>query len=63
MELGNADAWRCLGRALEGLGQHREAVSAFRKAKRYDPADTQIDAAISHSQSGVIAEFLSRRGS
>ena len=63
MELGNADAWRCLGRALEGLGQHREAVSAFRKAKQYDPADTQIDAAISHSQSGVVAEFLSRRGS
>ena len=63
LELGNADAWRCLGRALEGLGHHREAVGALRKAKQYDPADTRIDAAINRSQSGIVADFLSRRGS
>jgi hypothetical protein len=63
LELGNADAWRCLGRALEGLGRHREAVSAFRKAKQYDPADGSIDAAINRSQSGIVADFLRRRGS
>ena len=62
LELGNADAWRCLGRALEGLGRHQEAVNAFRKAKQYDPADGTLDAAISRSQSGIVADFLSRRG-
>jgi hypothetical protein len=63
LELGNADAWRCLGSAMEGLGHHREAVGALRKAKQYDPTDTRIDAAINRSQSGIVADFLSRRGS
>jgi hypothetical protein len=62
LELGNADAWRCLGRALEGLGRHQEAVNAFRKAKQYDPTDGTLDAAISRSQNGIVADFLSRRG-
>jgi len=62
LELGNANAWRCLGRALEAQGHHREAVSAFRKAKQYDPGDSTLDAAISRSQHGIVADFLSRRG-
>ena len=39
LELGNADAWRCLGDAQQGLGNHQEALNAFRKAKQYDPTD------------------------
>lgn len=62
LELGNAAAWRCLGRALEALGNHRDAIAALRKAKRYDPGDTTLDAAIARSQQGVVVDFLDRRG-
>ncbi len=62
LELGNADAWRCLGRALEALGNHRDAIAALRKAKRYDPNDTTLDAAIARSQQGVVVDFIDRRG-
>jgi len=60
IELGNADAWRCLGEAQQALGNHQEAVNAFRKAKQYDPADRTLDAAIERSQKGIVGDFLNR---
>ena len=60
IELGNADAWRCLGRSLQAQGYHQDAINAFRKAKQYDPGDRSLDAAIDRSQRGIVADFLSR---
>jgi len=60
LELGSADAWRCLGQALQAQGYHQEAINAFRKAKQYDPGDRSLDAAIDRSQRGIVAEFLNR---
>ena len=62
LELGNPDAWRCLGQALQAEGYHREAVNALRKARQYDPDDRTLDAAISRSQRGILADFLQRQG-
>jgi hypothetical protein len=60
LELGSADAWRCLGQALQGTGNHQEAIAAFRKAKQFDPADRSLDAAIDRSQKGIVADFLNK---
>ncbi len=60
LDLGNADAWRCLGQAAQALGHHQDAINAFRKAKQYDPGDRSLDAAIERSQSGIVADFLYR---
>ena len=60
LELGSADAWRCLGQALQGSGKHQDAINAFRKAKQYDPTDRSLDAAIERSREGIVAEFLNR---
>ena len=60
IELGNAEAWRCLGDAQQGQGNYREALAAYRKAKQHDPADRSIDAAIERSQKGIVGEFLNR---
>ena len=60
LELGSADAWRCLGQSLQAQGMHQEAINAFRKAKQYDPADRTLDAAIDRSQKGIVADFLNR---
>jgi hypothetical protein len=60
LELGNAEAWRCLGEAQQGQGNHQEAVNAFRKAKQHDPTDRSLDAAIERSQKGIVGEFLNR---
>jgi hypothetical protein len=60
LDLGSADAWRCLGEALQGQGLHQEAINAFRKAKQYDPGDRSLDAAIDRSQKGIVADFLDR---
>lgn len=62
LDLDNAEAWRCLGRALQAQGRHRDAVKALRKAKQYDPTDGTVDAAINRSQRGIVADFLSRGG-
>ena len=62
LELGSADAWRCLGEALQAQGLHQEAVNAFRKAKQYDPSDRTLDAEIERSQQGIVADFLRRHG-
>ena len=60
LELGSADAWRCLGQSLQSQGNHQEAINAFRKAKQYDPSDRTLDAAIDRSQKGIVADFLNR---
>jgi hypothetical protein len=60
LELGSADAWRCLGQAQQAQGYHQEAINAFRKAKQYDPTDRTLDAAIDRSQKGIVADFLNR---
>jgi hypothetical protein len=60
LELANADAYRCLGQALQAQGYHQDAIAAFRRAKQYDPADRSLDAAIDRSQRGIVADFLNR---
>ena len=60
LELGNPEAWRCLGQALQAQGYHQDAINAFRKAKQYDPNDRTLDAAIDRSQKGIVADFISR---
>ena len=60
LDLGNADAWRCLGRAYEALGQHQDAINAFRKARQHDPSDRSLDAAIDAAQRGLVSDFLNR---
>jgi len=59
-DLGNAEAWKCLGQAQQAQGYHQEAINAFRKAKQYDPADRTLDAAIDRSQKGIVADFFNR---
>ena len=60
IDLGNADAWRCLGSALQAQGYHQEAMHAVRKAKQYEPSDRSLDAAIDRSQRGIVADFINR---
>jgi uncharacterized RDD family membrane protein YckC len=60
LELGNPEAWRCLGGAMQAQGYHQEAIHAFRKAKQYDPTDRTLDAAIDRSQKGIVADFINR---
>ena len=60
LELANSDAWRCRGQALQAQGYHQDAINAFRKAKQYDPRDRTLDAAIDRSQTGIVADFISR---
>ena len=60
LELGNSDAWRCLGQALQAQGYHQDAINAFRKAKLYDPNDRTLDLAIDRSQKGIVADFINR---
>ena len=60
LDLGNGDAWRCLGRAHEALGEHQEALNAFRKARQVDPTDRSLDAAIDGAQRGIVSDFLNR---
>ena len=60
LDLGNPEAWRCLGQAMQAQGYHQEAIAAFRKAKQFDPADRSLDAAIDRSQRGIVADFINR---
>jgi len=60
LDLGNPEAWRCLGQAMQAQGYHQEAITAFRKAKQYDPGDRTLDAAIDRSQRGIVADFISK---
>jgi tetratricopeptide (TPR) repeat protein len=60
LDLANADAWRCLGRAQQALGLHQDALTSFRKAKQHDPLDRSLDAAIDSAQRGIVADFQNR---
>jgi len=60
LDIANADAWRCLGRAQQSLGLHQDALNSFRKAKQYDPMDRSLDAAIDTAQRGIVTDFLNR---
>ena len=60
LDLANAEAWRCLGRAQQALGLHQDALNSFRKAKQHDPGDRSLDAAIESAQRGIVADFLNR---
>ena len=60
LELGNAEAWKCLGQAHQGQGNYQDALYAFRKAKQFEPNDKSIDAAIDRSQKGIVGDFLNR---
>ena len=60
IDIANADAWRCLGRAQHALGLHQDALNSFRKAKQHDPTDRSLDAAIESAQRGIVADFLNR---
>jgi len=60
LDLGNADAWRCLGQAQQSQGNYYDALNAFRRAKQYDPNDRSIDASIDRAQRGIISEFAAK---
>jgi hypothetical protein len=60
LDVGNAEAWRCLGRAQQALGQHQEALNAFRKAREHDPMDRSLDADVDRAQRAIVADFLNR---
>jgi hypothetical protein len=60
LDLGNADAWRCLGQAQQSLGNYHDALAAYRRAKQYDPNDRSLDSAVDRAQRGIITEFLAR---
>ena len=60
LDFGNADAFRCLGQALQAQGYHQDAIDAFRRAKQYDPDDRRLDAAIDRSHRGIVADFRNR---
>jgi hypothetical protein len=60
LDLSSADAYRCLGQAWQAQGYHQDAITAFRKAKQFDPSDRELDSAIDRSQKGIVADFLNR---
>jgi len=60
LDLANAEAWRCLGRAHFDAGDHQEALNAYRKARQRAPADRTIDADIERAQQAIVNDFLAR---
>ena len=60
LDLANADAWRCLGRAQQAAGDHQEALNSFRKARQHNPSDRSIDADIAKAERAIVAGFLNR---
>ena len=60
LDLGNANAWRCLGQAQQSLGNYHDSLAAYRRAKQYDPNDRSLDNAVERAQRGIITEFLAR---
>ena len=60
LDLGNSQAWRCLGQAQQALGLHQDALNSFRKAKQHDPQDRSLDAAMESAQRGIVGDFLNR---
>jgi hypothetical protein len=62
LDLGNPDAWRCLGQAERGLGKYQDAINAFRKAKQRAPTDQTLDVAIREAERGLVTQFFNRYG-
>ncbi|MEO8537686.1 MAG: DnaJ domain-containing protein [Betaproteobacteria bacterium] len=60
LDLASADAWRCLGRSQQALGQYQDALASFRKARQRDPLDRSLDAAIQNAERGIVADFQNR---
>jgi hypothetical protein len=60
LDLGNAEAWRCLGRAHFAAGDHQEALNAYRKARQHAPGDRTIDADVERAQQAIVNDFLAR---
>ena len=60
LDLANAEGWRCLGNAQQALGQHQEALNAFRKAREHDPLNRSLDADVDRAQRAIVADFLNR---
>ena len=60
LDLGNPEAWRCVGQAQQSLGNYHEALAAYRRAKQYDPKDRSLDTGVERAQRGIITEFLAR---
>lgn len=60
LDIANAEAWRCLGRAQLAANDPQEALTAFRKARQHAPGDRTLDADIEHAQRGIVDEFLAR---
>ena len=60
LDLGNAEAWRCLGQAQQSLGNYHAALAAYRRAKQHDPNDRSLDTGVERAQRGIITEFLAR---
>ena len=62
LDLGNPNAWRCLGQAEQGLGKYQDAINAFRKAKQQAPTDKTLDVAIRDAERGLVTQFFNRYG-
>ena len=62
LDLGNPEAWRCLGQAEQGLGKYQDAINAFRKAKQRAPTDETLDVAIRDAERGLVTQFFNRYG-
>jgi hypothetical protein len=60
VDLGNPESWRCLGDAQQALGNYKDALTAYRRAKQHDPNDRALDGAIERAQRGMITEFLAK---
>jgi hypothetical protein len=60
LDLGNPDAWRCLGDADQALGNYKDALASYRRAKQLEPDDRALDGAIERAQRGIITDFLAR---
>lgn len=60
LDLADADAWRCLGRAQQAVGEYQDALNSFRKARQHDPSDRTMDAAIENAQRGIVSDFVNR---
>jgi len=60
LDLGNAEAWRCLGEAQMAIGEHQEALNSFRKARQHNPSDRSLEVAVENAGHAIVADFLNR---
>ena len=60
LDLANAEAWRCLGDAQQALGNYKDALAAYRRAKQYDPNDRAHRRVRSNARSAASSPSSSR---